>query len=203
MVKKLSGWVLAAGAGALLVACATEGSGGSYASFDPAQERAGNTGTERPRNNATERSGNTATERAPNYTEAACSSGTFIDVAGVLDSVCEVFESCFGDLTSREPEFEERRVSAWDAYLAVKGAMPLMRHQDDSEMGFCDFTSACSADPQCASIEVPFCIEDYVTCIRAVLDLIRCDGSGIQELTEADVPDACERVMQGIDVAEE
>ncbi|MBX3184822.1 MAG: hypothetical protein KIT72_07755 [Polyangiaceae bacterium] len=209
MVKKLSGWVLAAGAGALLVACATEGSGGSYASFDPAQEQAGNTATERAGNTATERAGNTATERAPNFSEHACSNSSLLDILRAADGLCVAILSCgeafqpedeFDPETDGESEFEERRLTAWDGYLAVMRALPVMRPQAEGPdpEPFCGFAEACEADPNCGA-GLSVCVSsDIVECFRGITALITCDASMLS-LTEADIPPACLRVSEFID----
>lgn len=201
MVRKLSGFLLASGAGALLVACATNGSGGPYADFDPADERAGSA-TERAPSSGTERAPNNATERPPNFTEPGCS-GTVGDVVRDLQGICVQLSECIEDFVTVEPgddpgpgegEFEERRVSAWDGYRAVLKALPLVRtHADGIDPIDCSLDEIPAEE---LSTPLPFCVEDLMSCLRGILDLIPC-GPNAQMPTSAELPAACERLDFG------
>ncbi len=212
MVRKTKWGMIALGA--LMWACATDGAG---------NPPGGAVGNENPFSNGTERPGGGATETPVNTaTEKPCSvSGR--DVLSIFDLLCEKAEECgFGKPTNPDPPVDEgnqQRVvpggySAADGLDVMLSYLPLRRTLGESQGGSefdlfgkvckdvseCLDSGSCGDIDQSVTVESPVCVGDVLACVRAIFDLIPCDGD-VSGLENARLPAACESlgVSQPVD----
>jgi len=210
-VRDLSGLALVAGAGILVAACATDGKGGTPGRLG--SEGPGNS-TQHPGNsyeapeNSYDGPGANGTQRP-----AANCTATLGDLLDVYADLCEFVEECFGsgNNTTDPPEDDDYqqsvhgKVTARTALDHAISLLPLTRTRGNAEgpqaddlVDSCESIAECRAGG-CAPYlnetvidkETGICVGTVINCIRAVFNLIPCDGD-LSSLDLSNPPVACQ-----------